>query len=175
MSNFQSYLVTSCLASSLVFTRCLLSYLDLWHCPYRTLHSRTRPFSKLSKFEIHISVCTCLHRLLSRSDSWSSVVFFVSILCHVLGAELYLPELRSIFKRILWVTGLMSLFTFLLVSIAWWGVSQAGLVSWATSYESSCQYSMGMIASSIMIERSWLLSRLLCFIDSNDVLGLLLL
>ena len=45
------------------------------------------------------------------------------------GAELYLPELRALFRRILWVTCSMAAITFVLISIVWWLLCQVRRVS----------------------------------------------
>lgn len=70
------------------------------------------------------------------------------------GAELYLPELRALFKRIVTVTTVMAGITFIFVSIVWWLLAKYAIISWAAPFATGCQYSMGMIAASIMVERS---------------------
>jgi Kef-type K+ transport system membrane component KefB len=80
--------------------------------------------------------------------------FAVAFIAYSAGAELYLPELRALFKRIVWVTCWMAAITFTLVSVVWWILSQNGLIGWILPYSSSCQLTIGMIVGSIMVERS---------------------
>ena len=84
--------------------------------------------------------------------------FALSFICLSAGAELYLPELKSLFRRILTLTGLITVITFVLVVIVVYLESVGGLASYTSQLPSvgigSCEFSIALIAAAIMVSQS---------------------
>src|SRR5947208_2832708 len=53
--------------------------------------------------------------------------FALAFICLSAGAELYLPELKQLFNRILTITGLLTVSTFLICLFVIYGLSLSGL------------------------------------------------
>ena len=71
------------------------------------------------------------------------------------GSELYLPELRSLFKPIAALTLTTSVTNFAICSLIIWGMSgSSGLMGWMSPYESRCRLMISFIFGSIMVARS---------------------
>ena len=85
--------------------------------------------------------------------------FALAFICLSAGAELYLPELKSLFRRILTLTALLTVITFVLVVIVVYLESIGGLASYTASLPSGisangCQFSIALIAAAIMVSQS---------------------
>ena len=77
----------------------------------------------------------------------------LAFICFSAGAELYLPELRSLFKQIMYQTSLTSLVTFLLCTGAI--VAAAPLLPFLNALRfHHCRGSVAAVAASIMVARS---------------------
>jgi Kef-type K+ transport system membrane component KefB len=70
------------------------------------------------------------------------------------GSELYLPELRSLLRTILAITGANALFSYIFCTLFIYAIAAGGVVPWMTPYMGSCAFSMSMVAGSIMVARS---------------------
>lgn len=75
------------------------------------------------------------------------------------GAELYLPELRSLFKRILTITGAVTVVTFVTCVLVIFGLSQTALIPFMHELHgdfnvNACRFSISLIAGSIMVTQS---------------------
>jgi hypothetical protein len=81
-------------------------------------------------------------------------MFALSFIAFSAGSELYLPELQSLFKRILILTGVCAAFSYVLSCLFIYGIGQGGLVPFLQGQTGSCQFTVSMIAASIMVARS---------------------
>lgn len=70
------------------------------------------------------------------------------------GSELYLPELRALFKRIIWISASLAVVTMILCTLIIFGIIKGGLVPFASPLTGSCQFAIAAIASSIMVSLS---------------------
>lgn len=80
--------------------------------------------------------------------------FALAFIAFSAGSELYLPELRSLFKRILYQTTSIAIFSFCVCCLVIYGIGSAGIVPWMAELESGCRLSVSAIAASIMVARS---------------------
>ena len=85
--------------------------------------------------------------------------FALAFICLSAGAELYLPELKSLFRRILTLTALLTVVTFVLVVIVVYLESQGGWASYTSELpegisQGGCQFSIALIAAAIMVSQS---------------------
>jgi Kef-type K+ transport system membrane component KefB len=80
--------------------------------------------------------------------------FALAFIAFSAGSELYLPELRSLFKRILYQTTSIAIFSFCVCCLVIYGIGSAGVVPWMAELESGCRLSVSAIAASIMVARS---------------------
>ena len=85
--------------------------------------------------------------------------FALAFICLSAGAELYLPELKLLFRRILVITGLITAITFVIVCLVVFAESQGGLTQYTAALpegisQNGCQFSIAMIAAAIMISQS---------------------
>jgi Kef-type K+ transport system membrane component KefB len=82
--------------------------------------------------------------------------FALAFISFSAGAELYLPELRSLFKRILYSTTMITVVTFTLSTalITALGSGGAGIVPFLEELPLGCRASVASIAASIMVARS---------------------
>ena len=78
----------------------------------------------------------------------------LSFIAFSAGSELYLPELRSLFRKIAFITGFNALFTYVICILFIYGLAAGGLVSWMEPYLGGCAIGISMIAASIMVARS---------------------
>jgi Kef-type K+ transport system membrane component KefB len=77
----------------------------------------------------------------------------LAFICFSAGAELYLPELRALFKQILWQTSLTAFVTFFLCTLAI--VAAAPLLPFLNALRfHHCRGSVAAVAASIMVARS---------------------
>jgi len=70
------------------------------------------------------------------------------------GSELYLPELRSLFRTIILITGLNALFSYIFCTLFIYLIAMLGLVPWMEPYLGGCAFSISLVAGSIMVARS---------------------
>lgn len=70
------------------------------------------------------------------------------------GAELYLPELRALFRRIITITMAVTVICFLICLFVIWGLAAGGLIPFMDELSGSCQFSISLIAASIMVTQS---------------------
>jgi Kef-type K+ transport system membrane component KefB len=70
------------------------------------------------------------------------------------GAELYLPELRSLFKTILTQTVLLTILSFIVCTGAVYGLASVGMVPYLSDLNAGCQASISAAAGSIMVSLS---------------------
>ncbi len=70
------------------------------------------------------------------------------------GAELYLPELRELFKRILLSVGAISVVTFLCVTFVAQTLMAGGLVPFVAGFGPNCIFGIAMLFGAIMTARS---------------------
>jgi len=70
------------------------------------------------------------------------------------GAELYLPELKQLFRRIITITLSATAVTFIVCTLVIWGLSLAGSVPFMQPLSGSCKFSIALIAATIMITQS---------------------
>ena len=85
--------------------------------------------------------------------------FALAFICLSAGAELYLPELKQLFRRILIITGLITAITFIVVLLVVFAESQGGLAQYTADLpagisQGGCQFSIAMIAAAIMVSQS---------------------
>ena len=82
--------------------------------------------------------------------------FALAFIAFSAGAELYLPELRSLFKRIFYMTTLITLITFVLVTSTVYYISSKGMgaLPYLEDLDSGCRLSVATIFASIMVARS---------------------
>jgi Kef-type K+ transport system membrane component KefB len=82
--------------------------------------------------------------------------FALAFIAFSAGAELYLPELRSLFKRILYMTTLITVVTFILVTLTIYALTAPGLnaLPYLEGLEPGCRLSVATIFASIMVARS---------------------
>jgi Kef-type K+ transport system membrane component KefB len=80
--------------------------------------------------------------------------FALAFIAFSAGAELYLPELRSLFKRILYQTTAIALVTFTVCTALIMALAEAGLVPFMAGLPLGCRASVATIAASIMVARS---------------------
>ena len=85
--------------------------------------------------------------------------FALAFICLSAGAELYLPELKQLFRRILIITGLITAITFVVVCLVVFAESQGGLTQYTSALpdgisQNGCQFSIAMIAAAIMVSQS---------------------
>ena len=85
--------------------------------------------------------------------------FALAFICLSAGAELYLPELKQLFRRILIITGLITAITFVVVVLVVFAESQGGLTQYVGALpdgisQNGCQFSIAMIAAAIMVSQS---------------------
>ena len=78
----------------------------------------------------------------------------LSFIAFSAGSELYLPELRSLFRKIAYITSFNSLYTYILCALFIYGLAAAGVISWMTPYLGGCGVGISLIAASIMVARS---------------------
>ena len=78
--------------------------------------------------------------------------FALAFVAFSAGAELYLPELRSCFKVILYETSTIALVSFVSCTALMVGVSH--MLPWLAVLDGPCQWSVSSIAASIMVARS---------------------
>jgi Kef-type K+ transport system membrane component KefB len=77
----------------------------------------------------------------------------LAFICFSAGAELYLPELRALFKQILWQTSLTALVTFFLCTLAIiWAAPLLPFLNALAFHH--CRGSVAAVAASIMVARS---------------------
>lgn len=65
-----------------------------------------------------------------------------------------MPELKALFRRILTITGLVTVICFILSTFLVWGLAAGGLVPFMSPLSGSCQFSISLIAASIMVTQS---------------------
>jgi Kef-type K+ transport system membrane component KefB len=70
------------------------------------------------------------------------------------GAELYLPELRALFRRIVTITMSVTVVCFIVCMLIIFGLAKGGLIPFMSSLSGSCQFSIALIAASIMVTQS---------------------
>ena len=70
------------------------------------------------------------------------------------GAELYLPELRALFRRILLITSSVTVVCFIVCLFVVYGLARVGLVPFMEVLPGSCQFSISLIAASVMVTQS---------------------
>ena len=70
------------------------------------------------------------------------------------GAELYLPELRALFRRIITITTAVTVICFLVCLFVVFGLAKGGLIPFMDTMGSGCQFSVSLIAASIMVTQS---------------------
>lgn len=80
--------------------------------------------------------------------------FALAFIAFSAGAELYLPELRSLFKRIIFMTSSIAVVTFTICTALILGIAEAGLIPFMSELPMSCRASVATIAASIMVARS---------------------
>ena len=81
--------------------------------------------------------------------------FALSFICFSAGAELYLPELRSLFRSIVCMVGGIALVTVLISVPLFLGLAEAGIIPFMHEIEDmGCRASIAGIAASIMVARS---------------------
>ena len=78
----------------------------------------------------------------------------LSFIAFSAGSELYLPELRSLFRVIALITGFNALFTYVLCSLFIYMLAQTGVIPWMSHFPSGCSFTISLIAGSIMVARS---------------------
>jgi Kef-type K+ transport system membrane component KefB len=79
----------------------------------------------------------------------------LSFIAFSAGGELYLPELRSLLKIILTITGLNALFSYVLMTLFIYLLAVTNVVSWMHVYvPGGCAFTISLIAGSIMVARS---------------------
>lgn len=70
------------------------------------------------------------------------------------GSELYLPELRSLFKPIVWLTFTTGTICYLVCAFIVWAMSSSVLMVWMNEYSSQCRLMISLTIGSIMVARS---------------------
>ena len=80
--------------------------------------------------------------------------FALAFIAFSAGAELYLPELRSLFRRILAMTTLIAVFTFTLVTLVVHQFSTTPLLPFLNALDADCRLSVATIVAAIMVARS---------------------
>lgn len=82
--------------------------------------------------------------------------FALAFIAFSAGAELYLPELRSLFKRIVYMTTLITAVTFIVVVAVVYAMTSpgAGMLSYLEPLTSGCRLSIAGIFAAIMVARS---------------------
>ena len=78
----------------------------------------------------------------------------LSFIAFSAGSELYLPELRSLFRKIVAITTFNALYTYIICAIFIYGLAAAGIIGWITPYLGGCAGGISLIAASIMVARS---------------------
>jgi len=76
----------------------------------------------------------------------------LAFICFSAGAELYLPELRALFRRIIYQTSMTALVTFVFATLGIYAV--ADLLPFFGALDSSCRMSVASISGAIMVARS---------------------
>ena len=81
--------------------------------------------------------------------------FALAFIAFSAGAELYLPELRALFKQIVYSTTAVALFSFTICGLVIYALASApGLAPWLGALDPGCRASVAAIAGSIMVARS---------------------
>eukprot|EP00741_Cyanophora_paradoxa_P001322 tig00000478_g1278.t1 len=80
--------------------------------------------------------------------------FALAFISFSAGAELYLPELRELFKQIIWITGLIGVFTYIISTFVVMGLSSGGLLPSMVGQSTSCIFGVSLVVASIMVARS---------------------
>lgn len=70
------------------------------------------------------------------------------------GAELYLPELRELFKLILLSVGSISLVTFVVVTLIVQAMMNNGFVDFVAGFSPNCIFGISLLFGAIMTARS---------------------
>ena len=78
----------------------------------------------------------------------------LAFIAYSAGSELYLPELRSLFKPILWITAMNAGVTYIFCTLFIYGLGSGGVIPWMKDYSSGCLASISLVAGSIMVARS---------------------
>eukprot|EP00743_Colponemidia_sp_Colp-15_P002162 GILK01002346.1.p1 GENE.GILK01002346.1~~GILK01002346.1.p1 ORF type:complete len:716 (-),score=140.00 GILK01002346.1:205-2352(-) len=90
----------------------------------------------------------------------TAALFFISqvalaYIAFSAGAELYLPELRHLFRTIMYMTGALFSFTFVLCALVIFLLAQADLMPFGGNQPSvECKFSLSLVAASIMTTSS---------------------
>lgn len=63
-------------------------------------------------------------------------------------------ELRSLFRRIVTITSSVTVFAFVFCTVVIFGLAAGGVVPWMSELDTACQFSIALIAGSIMVTQS---------------------
>ena len=79
----------------------------------------------------------------------------LAFIAYSAGSELYIPELRELFRSILWISFFLTIITYIICSLIIYSLAQSpALVPWAAQMGSGCIVGVSLIAASIMTARS---------------------
>ena len=71
------------------------------------------------------------------------------------GSELYLPELKQLYKRIMSITVCVSIICFICITLVFYGLAHSSLIPFMSTITSnSCKFSVSMLCGSIMVTQS---------------------
>lgn len=80
--------------------------------------------------------------------------FALAFICFSAGAELYLPELRSLFKRIVYQTAGLTFSLLLIGTVVVMALSKAGLAPFMNGLDEGCSISAAAIVAAILVTAS---------------------
>lgn len=81
--------------------------------------------------------------------------FALSFIAFSAGAELYLPELRAAFKKILYQTATLTVFTMVLCLPIIYGLGTGtGLIPWMEPLDTGCRWGVASVFAAIMVTQS---------------------
>lgn len=80
--------------------------------------------------------------------------FALAFIAFSAGAELYLPELRSLFRKIISQTTGIAIASFTLCTVLIFGLGSSGVLPWMADLDGGCRLSVSSIAAAIMVARS---------------------
>ena len=78
----------------------------------------------------------------------------LAFIAYSAGSELYLPELRRLFRPILWISGMSAAFTYVFCTLFIYLLGTSGVIPWMSTFEGGCLASISLVAGSIMVARS---------------------
>lgn len=80
--------------------------------------------------------------------------FALAFIAFAAGSELYLPELRALFKRIVYQTTSIAIFSFIICGLVVYGLGSSSVLAWMNELDNGCRFSVALIAASICVARS---------------------